>query len=294
MNILLFGKNGQLGREFQKILPELGNVTSLDYEEVDLRDLNALRKVLDELKPHLIINASAYTAVDRAETEQETAMTINSAAPGAMAEWARRARAVLIHYSTDYVFDGRKGSPYIESDRANPLNVYGRSKLAGEENIQQAGEAYLILRTSWVYSVGGIGFVNKVLEWSRKNLTMRIVSDQISNPTWARDLAQATFSMISTHRDNLQDVMKERRGLYHLVGSGYASRYEWTKVILANDPNRTEQMVKILEPASSDEFPTPALRPLFSALDCSKFTEIFGLSLPDWSESLRVAMTETF
>jgi dTDP-4-dehydrorhamnose reductase len=292
MDILLFGKNGQLGTEFQRILPKLGNVTCLDYKDVDLRDLNALQKVLYELKPDLIVNASAYTAVDRAETEQETAMTINSAAPGAMAEWARRSGAVLIHYSTDYVFDGRKNTPYSEVDPASPLNVYGRSKLGGEENIQQAGEAYLILRTSWVYSVGGTGFVNKVLEWSRNNQTMKIVSDQISNPTWARELAEATFSVISTHRDNLQDVMMERGGLYHLAGNGYTSRYEWARQILANDPNRTEQLVKTLEPASSDEFPTPAVRPLFSALDCSKFAKTFDIRLPDWRESLRKAMSE--
>ena len=292
MKILLFGKNGQLGSEFQRMLPQLGNLTSLDYEDIDLRDIHAVQQTLNELKPDLVVNASAYTAVDRAETEQDTAMTVNALAPGAMADWTRKSGAVLIHYSTDYVFDGRKGSPYIESDPANPLNVYGKSKLAGEENIKQAGEAYLILRTSWVYSVGGTGFVNKVLEWARKNETLKIVSDQISNPTWARELAKATFSLVSAHQGNLQDVMKERRGLYHLAGSGYASRYEWTKQILANDPDRTEQLVRSIEPVSSDAFPTPAARPLFSALDCSKFKETFDLSLPDWSDSLRTAMAE--
>jgi dTDP-4-dehydrorhamnose reductase len=272
------------------MLPQLGNLTSLDYEDVDLRDIHAVQQILNELKPDLLVNASAYTAVDRAETEQDTAMTVNALAPGAMADWARKSGAVLIHYSTDYVFDGRKGSPYVESDPANPLNMYGKSKLAGEANIQQAGGAYLILRTSWVYSMGSAGFVSKVLEWGRRNETLKIVSDQISNPTWARDLAEATFSLVSAHRDNLQDVMKERRGLYHLAGSGYASRYEWARQILANDPNRTEQLVRSIEPVSSDAFPTPAARPLFSALDCSKFNQIFGFSLPDWSISLRKAM----
>ena len=292
MKILLFGNNGQLGTEFQQLLPQLGDVTSLDYQEVDLGNIPALQQTLKELRPDLIVNASAYTAVDKAEIEQEKAMTINALAPGAMAGWARNSGAVLIHYSTDYVFDGRKSSPYIEGDPANPLNVYGKSKLAGEENIKQAGEAYLILRTSWVYSMGKTGFVSKALEWARKNETLKIVSDQISNPTWARDLAEATFSVISTHRDNLQDIMKERRGLYHLAGSGYASRYEWTKQILANDPNRTEQLVRSIEPVSSDAFPTPALRPLFTALDCSKFKQTFDISLPDWSESLKTAMAE--
>lgn len=290
MKILLFGKNGQLGSEFQRMLPQLGNLTSLDYEDVDLHDIHAVQQTLNELKPDLVVNASAYTAVDRAETEQETAMTVNALAPGAMADWTRKSGAVLIHYSTDYVFDGRKGSPYVESDPANPLNMYGKSKLAGEENIQQAGGAYLILRTSWVYSMGSAGFVSKVLEWARKNETLKIVSDQVSNPTWAHELAEATFSLVTAHRDNLQDVIKERRGLYHLAGSGYASRYEWARQILANDPHRTEQLVRSIEPVSSEEFPTPAARPSFSALDCSKFSQIFGFSLPDWSVSLRKAM----
>jgi len=292
MKILLFGKNGQLGKEFQKILPQLGEVTCLDQGDLDLSNIHALQKVLHEMKPNLIINASAYTAVDRAETEAEKVMQINALAPGAMAEWARKSHAVFIHYSTDYVFDGMKGSPYIESDGTNPLNVYGKSKLAGEASIIQTGEAYLILRTSWVYSLGGSSFVSKVLEWARKNKTLKIVSDQISNPTWARDLAEATFNLVSAHRGNLHDVMKERRGLYHLAGSGYASRYEWAKQILANDPERTEQLVQTIEPVPTKEFPTPATRPLFTALDCEKFTKTFGLCPPNWRESLKQAMTE--
>ena len=290
MKILLFGRNGQLGSEFQRLLPRLGKTTALDQEDLDLGDIHALQQKLNELKPDLIVNASAYTAVDRAETEVETAMTINAQVPGIMSEWARASGAVLIHYSTDYVFDGKKGTPYTELDIASPLNVYGKSKLAGEENILQAGDACLILRTSWVYSLQGNGFVNKVLEWARRNETLKIVSDQISNPTRARDLAEATFSLISTHRDNLQDVMKERRGVYHLAGTGYTSRHEWAKHILANDPNRTEQLVRAIEPVSSEEFPTPAVRPLFSALDCTKFKETFGFSLPGWADSLRAAM----
>jgi dTDP-4-dehydrorhamnose reductase len=292
MRILLFGKNGQLGTELQKSLPALGIVTSLDQEELDLCNLQALRRILQESKPHLVINASAYTAVDRAELEPDKAMTINALAPGIMAEETRNLQAVLIHYSTDYVFDGAKNTPYTEDDHTNPLNMYGKSKLAGEQNVMQVGEACLILRTSWVYSIKGTGFVSKVLEWSRNNQILKIVNDQISNPTWARDLADATFRVISAHQDNLQDFMKEKRGVYHLAGGGYTSRYEWAREILANDPKRTEQLVRILEPASSKEFPTPAIRPLFSALDCSKFKNTFGFSLPPWKESLRQAMRE--
>lgn len=290
MKILLFGRNGQLGSEFQRILRRLGEATFLDQDDLDLCDIHALTETLDTLKPNLIVNASAYTAVDRAETEQETAMKINALAPGAMAEWARKSQTVLIHYSTDYVFDGRKGLPYMESDLANPLNIYGKSKLAGERAVAQAGDAYLILRTSWVYSMQGNSFVSKVLEWARKNETLKIVSDQVSNPTWARDLAWATEQAILQNQANLLDVMRERHGVYHLAGNGYASRYEWAKQILANDPNWIEQLVRSLEPVSSDEFPTPALRPLFTALDCTKFEATFNLKMPDWKESLKDAM----
>ncbi len=168
--------------------------------------------------------------------------------------------------------------------------MYGKSKFMGEENIKQAGDAYLILRTSWVYSLRGNSFVNKVLEWSRKNKTLKIVSDQVSSPTWARALAEITTQAIATNKANLLDILRERRGIYHLAGSGYTSRYEWAKQILANDPNRTEQLVQTIEPALSLEFPTPATRPLFSALNCEKFNQTFKLNLPNWEESLQQAM----
>ena len=292
MKNLVFGRNGQLGSEFQHILPRLGSVICLDYQDVDLCDLGALQNALHEHKPDLIVNASAYTNVDRAETEEEKAMEINAVAPGLMAEWARDAQAVFIHYSTDYVFDGTKGAPYVEGDMAHPLNVYGKSKLAGEKNIQQAGGAYLIFRTSWVYSKGGMGFLSKALEWARKNETLMIVDDQISNPTWARDLAWATSQLLLQNQASLYDATRERQGIYHLAGNGYTSRYEWTKEILALDPNRTEQRVRAIEPASSDEFPLPAQRPLFTALDCARFEETFKIKMPDWKTSLRNAMAE--
>jgi len=291
MKILLFGKNGQLGQEFQKILPGLGELTCIDQEDLDLSDIQSLPKTLQDLKPNLIINASAYTAVDRAETEEELVMKVNALAPGAMAEWARKSHATFIHYSTDYVFDGKKGSPYVESDPTNPLNVYGKSKLAGEQATTQAGDAYLVFRTSWVYSTHGNSFVNKVLEWARKNETLKVVSDQISNPTWAYDLANATYQILLQNQANLMDVIREKHGIYHLVGNGHASRYEWAKQIIENDPNRTEQLVQSIEPVSSDEFPTPAERPLFTALNCEKFERSFGIHMPDWKISLKTAMT---
>ena len=290
MRIVLFGNNGQLGWEFQRILPILGEVTALGRQEVDISDLQNVKETLDELKPNLIINTSAYTEVDRAETDSELAIKINALAPAVMAEAARKHGAVFIHYSTDYVFDGTSEIPYTELDRTNPLNIYGRSKLMGEENIKQAGEAWLILRTSWVYSLRGNSFVNKVLDWAHKHETLKIVSDQISSPTWARMLAGITSLMLAQNNTNLLEIIRERRGVYHVAGSGFTSRYEWAKQILANDPNLSEQVVRSLEPAQSKDFPTPATRPLFSALDCTHFQETFGLQLPAWDGTLKLAM----
>jgi dTDP-4-dehydrorhamnose reductase len=290
MRIVLFGKNGQLGWEFERSLPVLGQVFALDREQLDLCDLHKVQSTLRELKPDLIVNASAYTDVDQAEKELELAMKINALAPGAMAEMARKLGAALIHYSTDYVFDGTQSVPYTENDPAHPLNAYGKSKWMGEENIKQAGEAYLILRTSWVYSLRGNSFVNKVLGWARKNSTLRIVDDQVGNPTWARMLAQITSLLLAQPQANLYESIREQCGIYHLAGSGYTSRYEWAKQILALDPHRAEQTVRVVEPGRSDEFPTPAARPLFSALDCTHFEKTFGLRLPPWHSTLELAM----
>lgn len=291
MKIVLFGKNGQVGWELQRILPSLGQVAALDYDDLDLADLKALRARLDELKPDLIVNASAYTAVDRAEAERDLAVKVNGEAPGVMAEAARRSGAMLVHYSTDYVFDGAKGSPYVETDIPNPLNVYGESKLAGEVAIQQAAEAYLILRTSWVYSTRMQGgFVKKVLAWARQNDVLRIVDDQRGCPTWARMLAETTALVVAKGGDQPFDYFKSRRGIYHLAGKGSASRFEWAGAILNCDPRPQEQRVKILQPASSSEFPTPAARPSCSVLNCDLFESTFGLRILDWEESLQLAM----
>ena len=291
MRIVLFGKNGQVGWELQRILPSLGQVIALDYDDLDLADLKALQKRLDELKPDLIINASAYTAVDRAESERDLVIKVNGQAPGIMAEAARRFGAMLVHYSTDYVFDGTKGSPYVETDAPNPLNMYGESKLAGEKAIQQVADAYLILRTSWVYSTRlQSGFVQKVLAWARQNETLRIVEDQFGCPTWARMLAETTGFLIAKGGGRLDEYFKQYRGVYHVAGKGSASRFEWAKSILAHDPHRDEHLVKHLEPALSSDFPTPATRPKYSVLDCAHFENTFSLCLPDWIESLQLAM----
>ena len=290
MRILLLGKNGQLGWELQRTLATLGEVIAVDYPEIDLAQEGAAQKAVRQTRPRLIVNASAYTAVDQAESEEGLAYAVNARAPGVLAEQAVDLGAALIHYSTDYVFDGSKGSPYIESDTPNPLNVYGRSKLAGEQAIEHIGGAHLILRTSWVYSLRRDSFVTKVLQWSRKQPSLRIVDDQVSNPTWARMLAETTAQLIAKAGGDPSGWLGERRGLYHLAGNGYASRLEWAQAILSHDPHKEEQVTREILPAHTAVFPTLAQRPLFSALNCDKFAHTFGLCLPGWEDALRMAM----
>ena len=287
MRIFILAENGQLGWELCRTLAPLGEIIAVDYPKIDLERPETVCELIREIKPALVVNAAAYTAVDLAETERERAAKINAIAPGLLAEECDRLGAMFFHYSTDYVFDGTKGSPYIESDTPNPLSVYGRSKLEGEQLVRKAGGAHLIFRTSWVYSMRGQGgFISKVMQWSRRQETLRMVTDQVSNPTWARMLAEVAAQIAVRG----QKYVAERSGLYHLAGSGFASRLEWAKMILELDPNKQEQITKELLPALTADFPTPAERPLFSALDCSKFESTFDLKLPDWQTALRLAM----
>lgn len=289
MNILLLGSTGQLGWELHRCVVTLGDVTPLDYPQIDLSQPESLRSLLRGLpqKPHVILNATAYTAVDRAETESDLAYAINTHAVRVLAQEANAIGAAIIHYSTDYVFDGEKGSPYTETDRVNPLNVYGASKLTGEEFIAETA-AYLIFRTAWVYSNRRESFVGKTLQWARSNRILRIVDDQTSNPTWARALAEITAQILARGGNDVRGYLRQQRGLYHLAGSGYATRYEWAAEILRLGMTHD---IPDLQPAKTAEFPSPARRPTFSALDCSKFENTFGLRLPNWRESLALAMT---
>jgi len=292
MRILLLGRTGQLGWELQRTLAPLGEIYALGPEELNLTDLDALARRIHQVHPQVIVNASAYTAVDRAEGQVDLAMRLNAEAPAVMAEAARALNAVLIHFSTDYVFDGEKDSAYTEDDPTNPLNVYGQSKLSGEQAITQAGCAYLILRTSWVYSLRGDSFVSKTLAWARQQETLRIVSDQVGSPTWARMLAEITAALLAQSLPAPQDYFSTRSGVYHLGGSGSASRLDFARAILRLDPRANEQKVRNLEAASTADFPTPARRPLRTALNCSRFESSFGLRLPNWEESLQLAMSE--
>lgn len=288
--VLIFGKTGQLGWELQRALAPLGTVYALSHKELDLTHLSALRDLIREIKPQVVVNASAYTAVDKAESEPELAHKINVDAPYVMAEEARALHAVFIHYSTDYVFDGKKNSAYTEQDATNPLNVYGQTKWKGEQAIGQVGGAHVILRTSWVYSLRGEGFVTKVLKWARSQETLKIVSDQVGSPTWARMLAETTALMLARSTPNPFDYFSERAGVYHLGGVGAVSRLDFAQEILRLDPHKAEQICKRLEPALTADFPTPALRPLKTTLDCSRFNTTFGVSLPSWQTALQLAL----
>lgn len=279
---------GQLGTELQASMAALGEISAYDIHNLNLENTEAVRETIHAVQPKVIVNASAYTAVDQAEREAEKALKVNGEIPGLLAEEASRLKALLIHYSTDYVFDGAKGALYVETDVPNPLSVYGASKLAGEQAIQSGAARYLILRTAWVYSRNRNSFVTKVLEWSRKQEIMSVVSDQVSNPTWARSLADVTARLL----EKGLEFLEERQGLYHVAGNGCASRLDWARKIIELDPHKEEQKVQQIVPALTSDFPTPAERPLFSALDCSLFQSTFGIPLPGWEEALRQAMTE--
>ena len=290
MKIVLFGKNGQLGHELQRTLAPFGELVAVGHQELDLCDSNELKAFIGSHEPQLIVNDSAYTAVDRAEQEQELAFQVNSHAPGLMAELAHELHAAFIHFSTDYVFDGTLGRPYVETDTPNPLNVYGKSKLAGEQVIQKVGGAYLILRTSWVYSMDGDNFVTKVLIWARQKEKLHIVDDQVGNPTWARSLAEIIGNLLAQAGETPFAFFEKNAGLYHVAGTGFASRYVWAKEILKLDPKAIEQVTRDLLPTSTAEFPAHVKRPLFSAIDCAKFKRTFNAQLANWEQALILAM----
>lgn len=289
--ILQIGTNGQVGWELLRTCAPLGEVVALDYPDVDLSNTAGLHKLIDEVKPNIIINAAAYTNVDKAESEPEKARAINAHGPAVLAEEAKKINAVLVHYSTDYVFDGTKGSPYVETDATNPLNVYGQTKLEGEQAIAASGCVNLVLRTSWVYSMRQGGFVTKVLQWARTQEVVRVVDDQISSPTSARMLAEVTALILAQGRDDVLGYLKEKGGLYHCAGGGSCSRYDWAKAILDLDPHKEEQIVKQLLPAKSSDFPTTALRPAISVLD-SKQIEHLKVYCSDWLSELSYQLAE--
>ena len=274
--ILLTGAAGQLGFELARLLPAHGEVQALDRAALDLADADAVAASVRRVKPQIIVNAAGYTAVDRAESEPALADAINARAPAVLAEEAKRLDALLIHYSTDYVFDGNSAEPYREEDQANPLNVYGRSKLDGERAIAAVGGAHLILRTSWIYGWHGQNFLLTMRRLAATRDELRVVADQFGVPNWSRVLAEATAGLVSRGAA----ALAKESGIYHLSGRGRASWFDFARAIF-DDTDRPRVV-----PITTAEYPTPARRPASAVLATSKFEETFGIALPDWRETL--------
>ena len=293
MKILLIGERGQLASELIRTCMPLGEVVPVDFPQFDISNPAQIQETIAAIRPELVINASAYTDVDKAESEPAKAMAVNADGPGWLAKACAQQRIPLIHYSTDFVFDGTKKTPYVESDTPHPISVYGLSKWKGEQAVQNETKAALIFRLAWLYSMHGNCFVTKFLEWARKQETLRIVDDQIGNPTWARFTAEATAAVLAqslVSGKSLFDWVTEKNGIYHLTSGEQASRYEWACEILKYAPDKEHLLVKEIVPAKTSDFPTPAKRPVYSPLDCEKFEAAFDLQVLGWKEQLKCCL----
>lgn len=282
--ILLLGKDGQVGWQLQRSLAPLGSVTAVGRDECDLADPDRLRELVRALRPRIIVNAAAYTAVDRAESEPELALRINAQAPGVLAEEAKALGSLLVHYSTDYVFDGRKATPYVEADATHPLSAYGRSKLAGEQAIAAAGCRALIFRTSWVFGARGNNFVKTILRLARDGRALRIVDDQVGSPTPAAMISSVTGLVLAALRRG--DALADGAHLYHLAAANPVSWCGFARAIV-EDAAHTPGFSGLPAPESiaaigTADYPLPAPRPVNSRLDCSRLEADFGLEMPDW------------
>lgn len=276
MKILLTGRNGQVGSELIATLRPLGSLLATDRKVLDLSDADAIRRFVRDAKPDVIVNPAAYTAVDKAETEEALATRINGEAPGVLAGEARRAGALLVHYSTDYVFDGRSDRPYVEEDAVGPLGAYGRSKLEGETRIRAAGCRHLIVRTAWVYGIGG-NFIRAILRQAGKGASLRVVNDQFGAPTWARDIANVTTGLIA----------KRTEGTFHVSAAGRASWYEVALEVL-----RLANLRVDVTPVSTAEYGARAPRPRYSVLDNRKLSAVGIAAIGDWRPRLDAYLRE--
>jgi dTDP-4-dehydrorhamnose reductase len=290
--ILVTGVNGQVGWELRKSLMTLGEVIPASREggsgilKLDLTQPAMLRSVIRDLKPQWIVNAAAYTAVDQAEQEPDVAMAVNGIAPGIMAEEAKRLGAIVIHYSTDYVFDGLKGLPYVETDETNPLNEYGRSKLAGERAIQAVDGPHLILRTSWVYSLRGKNFLLTMLRLAREQEALNIVADQVGSPTWSQTIAQSTAQIMAQGRESVE----KKSGLYHLTSVGETSWYGFAQRIFELTEGLETRSLKTVLPIESAFYPSSVKRPNDSRLNIGALMRSFELQMPEWDVALSVVL----
>lgn len=280
--ILLIGKDGQLGQELQPFLGSMGSLVALGRDTLDLSKSPEIERIIEEIKPEWVINAAAYTAVDKAESESELAMAINGIAPGVLAQYCQQLEATLIHISTDYVFDGTQSHPYVETDLTHALGVYGQSKLAGEIAIQETQAQFAILRTAWVYGVGGTGnFVKTMLRLGKDREEIRVVCDQVGSPTWTGDLAKSIVEL-------MPHLNSETYGIYHCTNSGVTSWYDFAIAIfeeakLLGFPLKVERVIPITTP----EYPTPARRPAYSVLSGKKLANLLGTHAPQWRQGLR-------
>lgn len=284
--ILVTGKQGQVGWELERSLAPLGQVIALNRADCDLSNPVAIRALVQTVKPNIIVNPAAYTAVDKAETEQALAFAVNATAPAVFAEEAKKIGASLIHYSTDYVFDGSANTPYQEEAKTNPLNVYGASKLAGEQAIIASGADTIILRTTWVYGNRGNNFLRTILRLAASKPELKIIADQLGAPTWSRMLAEATSAIIAQQAGQ---PFAEKSGIYHLSGAGQTSWHGFAQAIVKNalDAGQTLALnVNNIQAIPATDYPLPAPRPAYSTLNNQKIADAFGIYLPDWQDSL--------
>jgi dTDP-4-dehydrorhamnose reductase len=296
MRIVLTGISGQVGRALIGPLEGLGHVIPADRSLLNLAKPEELFEALDRLAPDLIINPAAYTAVDRAEDERDLAFTVNAEAPGAFARWAARNRVPLLHFSTDYVFDGKGETPWRETSQTGPLSVYGASKLAGEEAIRAAGGPHLIVRTSWVYAAEGANFLRTIARLARERTELKVVADQIGAPTSARSLAEGLASMLSETSGSKNEMARRfmaADGLIHVANSGETSWYGFACAIVDGLRSRNAELaVRKIVAISTREFPTKAVRPPNSRLEMSRLEGVFGIRMADWRDALELELDE--
>jgi dTDP-4-dehydrorhamnose reductase len=288
--VLILGASGQVGRELQRSFARAGELICCDRQQADLANPDQLRSVIHAVAPSVILNAAAYTAVDRAETDQEAATAINAHAPGILAEEARRLDALLVHYSTDYVFDGSREFPWIESDQPNPLNVYGATKLAGEQAITAVGGKHLIFRTSWVYGPHGKNFLLTMLRLGRERDQLKIVNDQTGSPTTSFALAGATRTVVDRALSGSDGPAEDWSGVYHMTCGGATTWAGFARAIFEQAVSLLGDRVPEVIPTASKDYPTPATRPLYSVLSNEKLSERFGVRLPSWRVGLQLAL----
>jgi dTDP-4-dehydrorhamnose reductase len=293
LNIVVFGLNGQVGWNLRRTLACLGNVIAVGPPDVDFRNHDSVIAILRQSKPAVIVNAAAYTAVDECEAREDIAFAVNATAAGIIAEEAKRQKSLLVHYSSDYVFDGKKPESYQETDAPNPLNVYGRTKLAGDVAVQAAGGEYIVFRTSWVYGARGKNFLLTILRLARERSELRIVSDQIGAPTSSGFIAQATAAVLAQMLlPNGLGRLDGRNGIYNLTNSGATSWCGFAEASLRAAATRMGMSMPKLVPVPSSEHPSPAARPANSRLCGGKIESVFGIHAPHWTESLALVIDE--